>query len=94
MKYTKHVVGQIYRYLDDVKVIKKRKPQKSMETNVSPSEGPISSLFSYKDSERWEGIISDFGTTIPFVIVYFFKSSKYAEVQPCSPNFSSSLTSM
>lgn len=34
VKYTKQVVGQIYRYLDGVKVIKKRKPQKSMETNV------------------------------------------------------------
>lgn len=36
------------------------------------------------------GIISDFGTTIPFVIAHFLKSSKYGEVQPRSPNFSSS----
>lgn len=36
------------------------------------------------------GIISDFGTTIPFVIADFLKSSKYGEVQPRSPNFSSS----
>lgn len=40
------------------------------------------------------GIISDFGTTIPFVIVVFSKSSKYGEVQPASPNFSSSWTSL
>lgn len=35
-------------------------------------------------------IISHFGTTIPFVIVNFFKSFKYGEVQPGSPNFSNS----
>lgn len=81
--------------MDDVKVILKRKPQKSMETNVSPNEGPVSLFCSYKDSERWEGagIISDFRTTIPFVIVVFSKSSKYGEVQSGSPNFNSSWTS-
>lgn len=92
MKYTKQVVGQIYRYMDDVKVILKRKPQKSMETNVSPNEGPVSLFCSYRDSERLEGagIISDFRTAIPFVIVVFSKSSKYGEVQSGSPNFNSS----
>lgn len=34
--------------------------------------------------------VPDFGTTIPFVIVNFLKSFKYVEVQPGSPNFSSS----
>lgn len=54
VKYTKQIVGQqIYRHLEDVKVIKTRKPQKSMETNVHPNERPMSLLFSCKDSE-WQ----------------------------------------
>jgi len=55
VKYTKQIFGQqIYRHLEDVKVIKKRKPKRSMETNVYPNKGVMSLLFSCKDSERRE----------------------------------------
>lgn len=71
------VAGQIYRYLDDVKVIKKRKPQKNMETNASANEGPISFFLTNIQRGGKADIISDFGTAIPFVTVHlYFVSSK------------------
>lgn len=90
VKYTKQIVGQqIYRHLEDVKVIKKRKPQKSMETNVHPNEGPISLLFFAKIQRGGKtGMISDFETTIPVVIAgSHFKSCKLQWAASWSPKF-------
>lgn len=74
MRYTKQVVGQIYKYLDDVKVIKKENHRKAWKQMLVLIKGPYLYFFFTKIQRGGKAcIISDFRTIKPFVIVNFFK---------------------